>query len=202
MSIFRPFSAGRDWVGRKSPDRRLHAARVLILTRLCARIPWPIQILAPSVLSMRVRSQPHPRLRVLILPSPMRHLIVRRNAGRCSSARRPAEGCPCGRIRTLHTPRSGIRPARICVRLGRTGPVPRGTGPVLPGTDDTPPCPPFERHGSRCRSFIEFPDSANLSARSPSTDNRMLGPPTIRLETRSEGLRFGTTTQGYRRYRY
>jgi len=136
VSIFRPFSAGRDWVGRKSPDRRLHAARVLILTRLCAGIPWPIQILAPSVLSMRVRSQPHPRLRVLILPStPLRHLIVRRNAGRCSSARRPAEGCPCGgsgrctpRGRGSDPPESASGSAERA--RCRVGPGPFGRGPM------------------------------------------------------------------------
>jgi hypothetical protein len=44
---------------------------------------------------MRVWSQPHPRSRVLILPShPVRHFTVRRKAGRCSTARRAAEGLP------------------------------------------------------------------------------------------------------------
>jgi len=67
------FEAGRPWSGgddrrpsrgrrdgterlgwaRVPPIRVLHAGRVLILTRLCARTPWPTQILAPSVLSVR-----------------------------------------------------------------------------------------------------------------------------------------------------
>ena len=35
-----------------------HAARALILMRLWVRTPCPVQIRAPSVPSMRVRSQP------------------------------------------------------------------------------------------------------------------------------------------------
>ena len=47
----------------------VQAARALILTRLWARTPCPVQIRAPSVLSIRVRSHPYPRLMALILPS-------------------------------------------------------------------------------------------------------------------------------------
>src|SRR3954447_17623754 len=94
-------------LGALRPDRPSHEARALILIRLWARTPCPAQILAPSLPSMRVRSHPYPRLRVLILPShPVRHLMVLRNAGRCSSARRTAEGLPLRGITTLRTPRS------------------------------------------------------------------------------------------------
>jgi len=62
---------------------------------LWAKTPCPVQIRAPSVPSRRVRSQPYPRLRLLIRPSlPVRHFTVLRNAGRCSSACLALPGLP------------------------------------------------------------------------------------------------------------
>ncbi len=82
MSMIRPFSAGRDWLATDSPDRRLSRCQGADLDQVVRQDPVADQIWAPSVLSMRVRFQPYPRLRALILPStPLRHLIVRRNAG-------------------------------------------------------------------------------------------------------------------------
>src|SRR5258706_3799941 len=84
---------------------RGQVARAAILTRLWARIPCPVQIRAPSVPSRRLRSQPYPRLRVLIRPSlPVRHFTVRRNAGRCSAAWRSLPGLPLRGITTVRTP--------------------------------------------------------------------------------------------------
>ncbi len=82
-------------------------ARAPILTRLWARTACPAQIRAPSVPSIRVRSQPYPRLRLLIRPSlPVRHFTDLRNAGRCSMACRALPGLPLRGITTVRTPRS------------------------------------------------------------------------------------------------
>src|SRR5262249_62044816 len=59
-----------------------YLVRVLILSRLWAKTPWPHQIAAPDLVSRRVRSQPEPRLRELMRPSPPgRHLTRRRERG-------------------------------------------------------------------------------------------------------------------------
>jgi len=51
------------WVCRFAAVRRYQLASVPTLTRLWSRMPCPVQIRAPSVPSMRVRSQRYPRLR-------------------------------------------------------------------------------------------------------------------------------------------
>jgi len=91
------------------------AVRAAILTRLWARTPWPVQILAPSVPSIRVRSHPNPRLRVLIRPSdPVRHFTVRRNARRRSTACRALPGLPFRGITTCRTPSAARSSSTPC----------------------------------------------------------------------------------------
>ena len=86
---------------------RFQAVRAAILVRLWVKTPCPVQVFAPSRLSRWVRSQPYPRLRVLIRPShPVRHLMVRRNARRFSTCWRAAPGRPLRGITTVRTPSS------------------------------------------------------------------------------------------------
>ena len=91
---------------RQSNCRICSRTCVSALIRLCARTPCPVQMRAPSGSSMRVRPSRMP-FEVLIRPSlPVRHLMVRRNAFRCSSARRAWEGLPLRGITTLAMTRS------------------------------------------------------------------------------------------------
>src|SRR6185369_3531818 len=81
-----------EWAGWADPllifvGCGVSSPRALILTRLWARTPCPVQIPAPSMSSRWVRSHPYCRFKVMIRASlPVRNLTVRRNARRCSRA--------------------------------------------------------------------------------------------------------------------
>lgn len=115
---------------------------------------------------MRVRSQPYPRLRVLILPStPVRHFTVRRNAGRCSSARRAAEGLPLrGHHDLLHAEVVQVVLDGFLAVAAVAGDRARGASRAFAGSD--PPLAPVGVWWSNCRP-------SRTVARSRSTGGRL-----------------------------
>ena len=99
--------------GRRSRRCPIQGVRAAILIRLWVKIPCPVQVFAPSRLSRRLRSQPYPRLRVLIRPAhPVRHLMVRRNAGRFSTCWRAAPGRDLHQRRRVRHPGTERDPAK------------------------------------------------------------------------------------------
>src|SRR5664279_508191 len=133
MTVAAVLRTGELWVLRvfDRPLRLISGGQGGDLDQVVGEDPLSGPGLAPSRLSRRPRSQPYPRLRVLIRPSqPVRYLTVRRNARRCSTCCRFAPGLPLRGITTFRTPRSTRAWSTAASPYPRSAVTVRGARPV------------------------------------------------------------------------